>query len=317
MLRLGLEAPHFLTRLQPRMGALLRFLTNSAGHTPTSHGGGDGRNGLAAAALRPFGDMQARFSFARLSGFQRVLAGDLAVYLDSGAGPDTPNGARAHASALALHVEDGDETLITACGAHADLEPVLREAARRTPAHSVLSLDNEDSASFAEHGETGVRGPVGPAGVSARRLEEADQLLLEGQHGGWRVRHGLVYMRRLYVAQDGSRITGEDSLSRPQSESLATSGPVPYAIRFHLHPDVLVSEAPDGKSIFLGLPREKKIWRFRSEATAVLESSRYWGGGSSVGTVQIVMNGQADPQGDGSRSPNRVRWSFTRVEPGD
>jgi uncharacterized heparinase superfamily protein len=215
LLRLGINAPAFLTRLQPRMAAMLSFFSLPDGGILAANGGGDATDGKAAAALRPHGGLSSKFSFARLSAYQRIQAEELTVYVDAGPGPDRLHGGRAHAGALAITVDDGPERLITGCGSNPDLEPLLRDAARRTAAHSVLSLNGEDSAVFTPDAVTGLRAPEGPAQLSIRRLEEGEDYLLEGQHGGWRVRHGLIYRRRLYVAKNGGRIIGEDSLSRP------------------------------------------------------------------------------------------------------
>lgn len=321
LLRLGHNAPAFLTRLQPRMAAMLGFFTLADGGLLVANGGGDGADHGAGrtsqAALRPYGAVSSKFSFARLSAYQRVQAEELTVFFDAGAGPDKPNGGRAAAGALAISVDDGPDRIVTQCGAHADLDPILRDAARRTAAHSVLSLNGEDSAVFVPDTSTGLRGPEGPAALSVRRLEENDQYLLEGQHGGWRVRHGLIYRRRLYVSKDGARITGEDSLFRPMAEtSPAGSAKIPFAIRFHLHPDVEIAPGPDDRTVFLGLARRQRVWRFRSEALLLMENSRYWGGGAARKSQQLVVLGEADPGADGSQPPNRVRWALSRVEPG-
>lgn len=318
MLRLGLTAPTFLNKLQPRIAAMLSFFQEADGGLVPANGGGDGSNGLAKAALRPHGGVNSKFSFARLSGYQRVQADGLTVYVDAGAGPDRPHGARAHAGALALTVDDGTDRIITSCGAHPDLDPDLREASRRTAAHSVLSLNSEDSAVFTFDPTTGVRAPDGPAQLAVRRMEEGDQYLLEGQHAGWRVRHGLIYRRRLYIAMNGARVTGEDSLSRPMSEAPPQfpGGLIPFEIRFHLHPDVQIADGPDDRTVFLGLPARQRVWRFRSETLLSVEDSRYWGAETAHKTRQLVIRGVADPGADGSQAPNRVRWALSRVEPG-
>lgn len=318
ILRLGLYAPAFLTRLQSRMAAMLSFFQSADGGILPAHGGGDASSGLARAALSPHRGLTSRFSFARLSGWQRVQAEELTIYVDSGEGPPRPHGGHAHASALAIWIDDGSERIITSCGVNGDLEPALKEAARRTAAHSVLSLNGEDSAVFVPDAVVGLRGPEGPAQLSIRRLEESDQYLLEGQHGGWRVRHGLIYRRRLYVAKDGARITGEDSLSRPMSETapMPNTALIPFEIRFHLHPDVQLASGPDDRTVFLGLPKRQRVWRFRSETLLSVENSRYWGSEATRKTRQLVVRGVADPAADGTQAPNRVRWAITRVEPG-
>lgn len=321
LLRLGMKAPAFLTRLQPRMAAMLSFFSLPDGGVLAANGGGDGLMpggvGLGQAALAPYGAVNSKFSFARLAGYQRVQAEDLTLYLDTGQGPAKLYGGRTHAGGLSITVDDGSDRLIGSCAAHADLDPAYRDAARRTPAHSVLSLNGEDAAIFAFDALTGLRAPDGPPSISAHRLEENDQYLLEGQHSGWRVRHGLIYRRRLYIGKDGARIIGEESLSRPMSETApAGQGATPFAIRFHLHPSVQVLPGDDGRTVFLGLPRRQRVWRFRSEALLSVENSRYWGGGAAQKTQQLVIRGEADPNADGSRPPNRVRWALSRIEPG-
>jgi uncharacterized heparinase superfamily protein len=316
MLRLGLQAPAWLARLQTRMASMLSFFTLPDGGLLAVNGGGDGAGGVSQAALAPYGAPPAKFSFSRLSGYQRVQADELTMYFDTGPAPEPRFASRAHAGSLAITVDDGTDRIVTACGAHADLDPAVRDAARRSAAHSVLSLEGEDSAMFLPCGATGVPAPEGPPALTARRLEENEQFLLEGQHGGWRVRHGLIYRRRLYIAKNGARITGEDSLSRPMAESLpAGAKPIPFALRFHLHPNVQIAQGPDNRTVFLGLARRQRVWRFRSEALLSIEISRYWGHGAAQKAQQLVIRGEADPAADGSQAPNRVRWALSRIEP--
>ncbi len=315
LLRLGLPAPAFLTRLQPRMSAMLSFFTLPGGTMLAVNGGGDSRS-LVRAAQAPYGGTEAKFQFARLSGFQRIQAEELTLYMDAAGAPERPFGPAAHAGAMAITIYDGPDPIISSCAANPDLDPILAEASRRTAAHSVLTLDGSDSAVFAADPQTGVRQPAGPAGLSVRRLEENDQYLLEGQHAGWRVRHGLIYRRRLYIARNGGRITGEDSLFRPVAESVpAAPGPTAFEIRFHLHPDVEIAPGPDDRTLFLGLPNRQRVWRFRCETAVSVEDSRHWGGLLAQKASQLVIRGRAEPESDGSQPPNRVRWALSRLEP--
>ncbi|HBJ94150.1 MAG TPA: hypothetical protein DDZ43_14820, partial [Hyphomonadaceae bacterium] len=48
----------------------------------------------------------------------------------------------------------------------------------------------------------GLQAPVGPTGVSAKRMEEKDTIWIDSQHSGWKDTHGLVYRRRLYMDGD-------------------------------------------------------------------------------------------------------------------
>lgn len=314
LLRMGQSAPGFLTRAQSRMQNMLKFLATPDGGCLVGHGGSDGTGGLIRTALSPYGEGGGRFAFAQLTGYHRIQAERLTVYVDTADAPEAENGQLCAASCLALSLFDGEDRLITQIGAMEDLDPEWRMAARRTGAHSTLQIDNEDSAPFTPAPDTGLLVPRGPSNVSARRLEENDQFLLEAQHGGWREKYGLIHRRRLYINKDGARVTGEDALSRPLSETMAPPGaPAPYAIRFQLHPEVKVAEGPDNRTLFLGLERRGRVWRLRSEAPVELVDSVYCAAAPRRKSVQIVIKGEADPMGDGGSPPNRVRWALSLV----
>lgn len=316
LLRMGRAAPDFMSKLQTRMQSMLKFLTPADDGLLVANGGSDGIHGLGRAALSAFGEGGGKFAFAQLSGYHRVVADDLTVYMDTGAAPPEPYADIAHAACLSISIQDGPERLVTSMGAHVDLDPEWRFAARQTPAHSTLILDDENSGVFKLDEDTGQVLLSGPTEVSARRMEENDQFLLTGQHSGWRASHGFVHRRRLYVDKSGTRVTGEDSVSRPLSE--ITPPPehkTPFAVRFHLHPDVKIARGDDDKTVFLGLERRERVWRFRSDMKVDIEDSVYAAGGVRRSAKQLVVSSEAEPESDGGSAPNLVRWVFTRVQP--
>ena len=314
LLRMGQSAPGFLTRAQSRMQNMLKFLATPDGGCLVGHGGSDGTDGLVKTALSPYGDGGGRFAFAQLTGYHRIQADKLTVYIDTAEAPADDSGQLCAASCLALSLFDGPDRLITQIGATDDLDPEWLMAARRTGAHSTLQIGDEDSAPFLPSAQSGLFAPSGPDSVSARRLEEADQFLLEAQHGGWREKYGLIHRRRLYINKDGRRLTGEDSLSRPLSENMSPPNePIPYAIRFQLHPDVKLAEGPDDRTLFLGLEDRGRVWRLRSEAPIDIIDSVYCAASPRRKASQLVIKGEADPLGDGGSTPNRVRWALSLV----
>ena len=235
LLRMGQSAPGFLMRSQSRMQNMLKFLATPDGGCVVGHGGADGTNGLVKAALAPFGEGGGRFAFAQLTGYHRIQAEKLTVYVDTGEAPEGERAQLCGSGCLSLSLFDDTDRLITQIGAHEDLEPEWRMVARHTGAHSTLQVKLEDSAPFIDHEGLNMAMPRGPAGVSARRLEENDQFLLEAQHGGWRESYGLIHRRRIYVNKDGQRVTGEDALSRPLTETMPPpEGSIPFTIRFQL-----------------------------------------------------------------------------------
>ena len=206
---------------------------------------------------------------------------ELTVYIDAGPGPDRPHGGHAHAGALALTVDDGPERIITSCGANPELDPALRDAARRTAAHSVLSLNGEDSAVFTVDPATGMRAPEGPAQLAVRRMEEGDQYLLEGQHAR------LARPARPDLSPEalrGDERRADYGRGQPLASDVGSCRQPSRAGSFRSRsdstciPDVQVADGPDDRTVFLGLPQRQRVWRFRSETLLSVENSRYWGG---------------------------------------
>jgi uncharacterized heparinase superfamily protein len=97
-------------------------------------------------------------------------------------------------------------------------------------------------------------------------------------------------------------LTGADRLvaSRPVIAKL------PFAVRFHIHPDVRVSRL-EGGSILLKLPGGEG-WRFRAGGGELsVEESVYLGGGVVRRTEQLVILGVV------RESPTEVAWVFEQI----
>ena len=76
--------------------------------------------------------------------------------------------------------------------------------------------------------------------------------------------------------------------------------PLPFAVRFHIHPDVRVSRL-EGGGILLKLPNGEG-WRFRAGGGELtVEESIYLGGDMVRRTEQLVITGQVQ------RYPGRSR----------
>ncbi len=314
LLRMGKESPAFISRAQTRMQNMLKFLQTEGKGLIVANSGSDGWNSLAKAALAPFGDGGGKFAFAQQTGFQRIKAGSLSLYMDTGASETGENTEIASASCLSIHVTDGPNQIITSMGSHPDLDPEWSHAARQTAASSTLILDDLNSGEFVRNADSGLYEIIGPPGVSARRLEEGDQFLLEGQHSGWRDQYGLVHRRRLYVAKNGNRITGEDSVYRPLSETLeVTEEEISCALRFQLHPDVNVAQSDDETTAFLKISDTKNVWKLRSELPLSVEKMVYTASGMRKHAAQIAIYCKVNPMGDGTIAPNRLRWALSRI----
>lgn len=312
-LRAARTPPAFIGHWIKRMAPMLGFFQSGDGAIVPFNGGGEARPELVAAALEAAGQPPRRFMFAMKSGYQKLEAGGARVWMDTGAAPERPFADFAHAGCLSFELCDGTVRLVTSCGGSSDVGIRWQDGVRVASAHSTLTIADLDAGRWETNEETRLEYPVGPDGVAARRLEEQEtrDVWIEAQHGGWRERFGLLHKRRLYLSADGSRLAGEDTLVRPLSQGEAdTRVPIPFQLRFHLHPDVRAEIAGDAIRL---IPPRGRIWRFRtSHGDVRLESSRYIARGRVERSQQIMFSGQADPGGDGTTPSNCIKWAFLR-----
>ncbi|WP_084399332.1 heparinase II/III family protein [Henriciella aquimarina] len=306
--------PDFVTSWMQRLGGMVGFFRAGDGALPPFNDGQESLPETVDAALACLGSSPRRFTVAPKSGFHKLHKGATCLLLDAGSAPEEPFGDGAHAGALGFELHDGDARLVTSCGYSPEIDIDWQAAVRRTSAHSTLILAGEDSAPFHRNDETGLTFPEGPDGISAKRLEEAEEIWLDAQHGGYKKRFGLLHRRRLFMAGDGRRLTGEDSLARPVSQGPAErQETIPYVVRFHLHPTV---RADTGASSIRLETESGAVWRFKtSHEAARLEKTIYLGRGVVEQSLQIVLSGRADADSDGSEPPNAVRWAFLKDRP--
>jgi len=311
LLRAGVEVPDYFAKWIPRMGAMLAFFQTADGALNPFNDGDESRAEVVQAALSRLPAPPRRFTFAPKSGFQKLEKKGLRLVLDCGEAPGQPFGDQAHAGALGFELSDGPSRIVTSCGFSAEVNIDWQAAVRRTGAHSTLVLAGRDSATFTLNEETRLLAASGPEGISAKRLEEADEIWLDAQHGGYKATHGLLHRRRLFMAGDGGRLAGEDSLVRPISQAPAEERKfINFEIRFHLHPTVT---AMMGKDAIRLICENGAVWRFKtSHEGARLERTAYLARGVVERPEQIVIAGFADPNSDGTEPPNCVRWAFVK-----
>ncbi|MCA8901525.1 MAG: heparinase II/III family protein [Hyphomonas sp.] len=312
--RAGQPRPDYLAKWIPRMGAMVAFFQCSDGALAPFNDGDESRPEVVEAALSCLPGPPRRFTFAPKSGFQKLERHSLRLILDCGEAPGTPFGDQAHAGALGFELSDGPARIVTSCGFSSEVNVDWQAAVRRTSAHSTLILAGRDSGAFTLNEETRLQSASGPEGISAKRLEESDEIWLDAQHGGYKAGLGLLHRRRLFMGASGQRLTGEDSLVRPISQPEAEDRKfINFEIRFHLHPTVT---ALMGKDAIRLICENGAVWRFKtSHEGARLERTAYLARGVVERPEQIVIAGFADPNSDGREPPNCVRWAFVREQP--
>ncbi|MEL6386595.1 MAG: heparinase II/III family protein [Pseudomonadota bacterium] len=307
----GHDVPKGVSKWIPRMGAMLTFFQADDGALFPFNGGEEASVRLVNAVIDTIDPAIRKFSFSPKSGYQKLQRGDLRLLLDVGAAPEGGFATGAHAGALGFELAHGRDRIVTSCGFTSRVNVDWQAAVRRTSAHSTLVLGGRDSAAFQKDDATRLLVAAGPEGVSAKRLEEGEEIWLDAQHSGYKDTLGLLHRRRLFMSGDGSRLTGEDSLVRPISAGEAEDNhPITFEIRFHLHPTTKAAIASDSIRV---VSESGKYWRFKtSHEGARLERSIYLARGTVERTEQIVLAGRAQPNGDGTIPPNCVRWAFVK-----
>ena len=226
------------------------------------------------------------------TGFERLAAGRAVLLMDTGI-PAAPGvDMRAAAGTLGFELSIGRERMIVNCGAVAAPER-WRTALRATAAHSTLTLADTSSSELRPDG-LGRR----PGKVPVMRQSNGGAHWLEASHDGWAKPFGAIHHRRLYLAETGDDLRGEDAIECDTDR--------PYAIRFHLHPLAEPTLDADAQSALIRLG-SGSLWRLRADgAPLALEDSVYAGTGTRRKTRQIVLAAA-------SAAVPQVRWAITRV----
>jgi uncharacterized heparinase superfamily protein len=231
-------------------------------------------------------------------GFARLAAGRTTVIVDAKAPPEGRASTAAHASTLAFEMTSGRRPVIVSCGSGAPFGPDWRRAGRATASHSTLSVDGYSSSRLGQGDSLTDRAGV----IPARLTSGGDgQAVLIG-HNGWAQTHGLTHMRGLELSPDGRALMGQDTLGafsaaeRKRLDAVLSATRlqgVPFAVRFHLHPEVDAELDMGGAAVSLGL-RSGEIWVFRHDGAAQLslEPSVYLEKGRlrPRATKQIVLS---------------------------
>ena len=297
----GHAPPGQLTSAIERLSVSARFfrhgdgnlaLFNSSNEIPTNAQGLDITTILAVAKTKE--QLPATLS---QTGYERLTAAGTLVLVDVGGPPASQFCAQAHAAPLAFEMSVGRERLIVNCGAHRQAE--WRMAGRSTAAHSSLTLADTNAIELEDPFGVGKR----RCDVTVNRMEDEGSIWLEAAHDGY-APFGIVHGRRYYLAATGG-LKGEDTLSWEGNKNRAGH---PFAVRFHLHPDVQTSLVRDGEAVLLRLGKGKGLTFHAGGAALSLEESVYMGKGDIRRAEQIVLSGVLGNDGA------VVKWAFVPVD---
>jgi uncharacterized heparinase superfamily protein len=306
----GNEIPQELRAAQDKMAPMLRFFRHGDGGLALFNGGLESDPRMIAGLLARDEVRGQPFAHARHSGFHRLAAARTLVIVDCGAPPPGPYSTQAHASCLAFELSAGTQRIVVNCGSPGDNHLRWASALRSTAAHSTLTLADTSSATIlpAGLGRTllGPRLLDGPAEIDTRRVEMPNGWRLDASHDGYRANFGLRHERQLMLDPYGQVLTGSDHLLPYPKVNKKRPAALPFAVRFHIHPDIRVSPSQGG-DVLLKLPGGEG-WRFRAGGGQVaIEESVYLGGETVRRTDQLVITGTVKD------SPVEVAWVFEQI----
>ena len=287
------QAPAALASAIERVALALRALRSGDGGLVLFNGAKEGSPTLIELVLTQAGRGGRAPSGLTEGGFHRLQAGRSVLVVDGGAPPPPGLDRTAHAGTLSMELSVGRDRVVVNCGAMPGGADAWQYAARSSAAHSTLVVGDTSSSELREGG-------LGrhPKAVDVQRQEANGAHWLEASHDGYAPAFGAVHRRRLYVAESGEDIRGEDAVEGDTPQA--------YAVRFHLHPAVKAKLQPDNESVLLRLSGGTS-WRFRAEGAQVsLEESVYLGGPEPQKGEQIVLTGRAD-------GAQQVKWAITKV----
>ncbi|MGR3542341.1 MAG: heparinase II/III family protein [Hasllibacter sp.] len=318
----GRGAPRPMTDAMRRMAPALRALRHSDGGLARFHGGGrgvEGRLDQALSVLPAAGGAASGAAEGGAMGFRRMAAGRTVLIADAAPPPTGAAGAMGHASTCAIEISSGRRPLVVSCGPGRSFGPGWRRAGRATASHSTMMIEGESSAALGAPQGGVERLQPGPRTVRAQSATDGADAVLEIAHDGWRQGFGLTHSRQLRMNPEGRRIDGVDSLvpldpadARRLGAALdrtALQG-LPWALRFHLHPETDATVDLGGGAASLALP-SGEIWVLRLAAgTLAVERSVYLENGrlKPRASRQVVARGTLFEDGA------RVRWSLEKAQ---
>ncbi|HEX4157828.1 MAG TPA: heparinase II/III family protein [Rhizomicrobium sp.] len=303
---MDVPVPAWLRSAHDRMAPMLRFFRHGDGALALFNGGGEG-DARTVAALLARDDVHGQpFLHAPHSGYQRLAAGRSLAIMDCGAPPPEAFSTRAHAGCLAFEFSSGANRIVVNCGAEKDASARWNGALRATAAHSTITLADSSMLPILAPGFA--RELLGPRLLDSStppatdRRETSNGWQVEAGHDYYVPDFGTVHRREMTLSLRGSKLTGCDHL-RP--DPARGGGGVPFAVRFHIHPDIRVSPALSG-DILLKLPSGEG-WRFRHGGSAAIEESVYVGQGSIRRSEQLVLGGTVKGE------PVEIAWMFEQI----
>ncbi len=299
--------PQSLRSAHDRMAPMIRFFRHGDGGLALFHGGAEGDPRTISALLARDEVRGQPHAYAPHSGYQRIISGHSFVVMDCGGTPPGPFATEAHASSLSFELSSGAQRIVVNCGASHQKQ--WTDLLRATAAHSTITLADLSTAFLIQPGLArqllGPRLIGGPQKAETNRMQTPQGWSITANHDAYVSQFGFTVERMLSLSPQGLVLTGRDRLT-PSAKG--KRGSLPFAIRFHIHPEVRVSPSQGG-GILLKLANGEG-WRFRASGQIVIEESIYLGTGQARKAEQLVVVGAVRD------TEVQIDWLFEQIGSG-
>lgn len=296
------DVPKEIQSAIERAGTAIRFFRYNDNGLGMFNGAQEGDHDRINAVLAQCGPRVKPPDTLKVAGYERVQKGRSLLLFDTGASASSPYDYKHHAAPLSFEFSCGKDRIFVNCGTHPSHDD-FRESLRGTAAHNTAMLDHRGAFEVLETGHIGRRSKEN----KASRENDRGGVRLCALHDGYVRVNGIHHRRTLFMDKKGYHLKGEDYFTRElRSRGKAETNVTHLAMRFHIHPKVLVSLVQDGAEALLRM-KGGIGWRFTHDVgTLSLEDSIYVGYGGEVRkTKQLVISGEFSGEAT-------VNWSLTR-----
>lgn len=303
----GLALPDGMMLSVDRMMPMMRFFRHGDGAFAHFNGMGSTPNDLVATIMAYDDARGAAPVNAPHAGYQRLTGGLTVILIDTGPVPDSIVSMDAHAGSLSFELSSGIHRIIVNCGVSHLSNAAWRQVSRSTAAHSTATIDDTSSCRFLSDRALSkwLGSPVisGPSTVELQRADDDTGTHITASHDGYMPVFRILHERDLRLSADGTVLDGIDRFI----ENAPDVPDRPYAVRFHLHPQIKSSLLRGDSAVLLVCP-DGEAWEFDAGGREIaLEESIYL---SDVyghrHTAQIVVRGR-------TKDTSALLWQFRRT----
>ena len=219
------------------------------------------------------------------------------IFFDAVQPTSSLNSKKLSAGTLSIEFSADKEKIITNCGS---LEKMSGNAGylRYSAAHSTIVLENTNISEIKEN-QPQIKFPQM---VSFKKQKEILKHTIEVSHNGYIKNYKKIVKRKIYFQENESYLIGEDSIISATSKNKE----VVFHIRFHILPNIRVTETNSKKNIILKT-KNNVIWVFKTNKDLSLEESVFMDKNDAKETKQIVIKGIT------KQNREKIKWSLSKI----